>query len=713
MTTTLSINRLINVDVVLAPAAALAQDLSTLLVLTAEDVIDVVERIRTYTTLADVATAFGTDSIAYQCALLWFSQAPQPDQIKIGRWAETATAGLLVGAPLTAAQMVMSLWTAISSGGINLTIDGTARNLTALDFTAQTNLNGVATVINNALGANGDCEWNGTNFIITSPTTGAGAYATGTLTLDTNPAYGVQASGTIQLTGNPANGNTVVIQGTTVTFVSGTPSGNQVQIAGSAALTSAALQAFLEASADSNLALFVYNTISDTTTATVRAFGTGGNSYTLTKVGANITVSGATFSGGVAADTFAINGTTVTFVNVTTSGNKVVVGATANATAANMQTFLAASADTALDDCTYSTTDNVVTITAAAAGTAGNSIALAESSSHITKSAATLLGGLQPSTVAFATAGAGTDISSMMATRSTSSGAYTADGVAAETADECVALFDAQYGQTWYAVSIPEAADGDQLLVADYIEAATNKHILGVSTQEAGVISAASTTDMAYLLSAAGYKKTLCQYSSNNAYSVCSLLGRALTVDYDGNNTVITLMFKQEPTITAENVTATQIDALEAKNCNIFVAYNNSTSIIEPGKMCSGDFIDEITGVDWMAVALQTALYNLLYTSTTKIPQTDAGNHLLVVTVEAVCAQAVANGLLAPGVWNSGGFGTLYQGDFMPKGFYVYAPPIASQSQAAREARQSVSIQIAAKLAGAVHTVDITLNVSR
>lgn len=713
MTTSLSINRLINVDVVLAPAAAQAQDLSTLLVLTDEDIIDVVERIRTYTTLAQIASDFGTDSIAYACAVLWFGQAPQPDQLKIGRWAEAATAGLLIGGDLSTAQQVIALWTAISSGGVNFVIDGVARNLAALDFSAQTNLNGVASVINSALGANGDCAWNGEHFIVTSPTTGGGAYASGTLTLDTNPAYGVQASGTIQLTGNPANGNTVVIQGTTVTFVSGTPSGNQVQIAGSAALTSAALQTFLEASADSNLALFTYNTISDTTTATVRVFGTGGNSYTLTKVGANITVSGATFSGGVAADTFAINGTTVTFVNVASSGNKVVVGATANATAANMQQFLAASTDTNLDDCTYSTTDNVVTITAAAAGTAGNSIALAESSSHITKSAATLLGGLQPSTVAFATAGSGTDISTMLLMRSTSSGAYEADGVDAETAVEAATLFDSLYGQTWYALNVPEGDDDDQVALAAYIEAATNKHILGVSTQAAGTLLTSSTTDIAYLLSQLGYKKTVVQYSSNSAYSVCSLLGRALTVDYNGNNTVITLMYKQEPGITAEQVTASQIDALEAKNCNIFVAYNNNTAIIEQGKMSSGDFIDEITGIDWLAVALQTALYNLLYTSTTKIPQTDAGNHLLVVTAESICSQAVINGLLAPGVWSSAGFGILAQGDFLPKGFYVYAPPIASQAQAAREARQSVAIQIAAKLAGAVHTVDITLNVNR
>ena len=86
---------------------------------------------------------------------------------------------------------------------------------------------------------------------------------------------------------------------------------------------------------------------------------------------------------------------------------------------------------------------------------------------------------------------------------------------------------------------------------------------------------------------------------------------------------------------------------------------------------------------------------------------------MLTNTVEAVCSQAVTNGLLAPGVWTSGGFGSLSMGDFLPKGFYVYAPPIASQNSADRAARKSVPIQVAAKLAGAIHTVNVLINVNQ
>lgn len=309
--------------------------------------------------------------------------------------------------------------------------------------------------------------------------------------------------------------------------------------------------------------------------------------------------------------------------------------------------------------------------------------------------------------------GVGTDIGGLLGGLSTSSGAYLAQGVSPETAVACVALFDNSFGQSWYAITVLGATDNDHLDCAAYIEAATTKHLYGVSTQEAGILSAGSTTDIASLLKDYGYRRAVVQYSSSTAYAVCSLLGRILTTNYNANSSVITLMYKQEPGVVPETLTATQVQALEAKNCNVFVAYNNNTAIIENGVVSSGDFLDIITGTDWLALSIQTAVFNLLYTSSTKIPQTDAGTQLIVTTTESVCAQAVANGLLAPGLWNASGFGALAQGDFLAKGFYVYAPPVASQFQADREARKSVPIQVAAKLAGAIHTVDIIINVNR
>lgn len=312
-----------------------------------------------------------------------------------------------------------------------------------------------------------------------------------------------------------------------------------------------------------------------------------------------------------------------------------------------------------------------------------------------------------------ATASVGTDISALLGGRSTSSGAYLFQGQAAETVAQAVQVLDADYGQQWYAVVVPDGDAADQQDVAELVEGMNNRHILGVNTQETGCLVPGDESNVAYLLKQFDRKRTCVQYSGNSAYAVSSLLGRAITTNFNGNNTVIDLMYKKEPGVVAEQINSTQAGALKSFNANAFVTVANGTTIIQWGDMSSGDPIDVITGTDWLAIALQNALFNLLYTSATKVPQTDAGSNLLVATCESVCSQAVTNGLLAPGVWTNSGFGLLNQNDFLSKGFYVYIAPLSSQSVADRAARKAPPIQIAAKLAGAFRTIDVSITVNR
>jgi hypothetical protein len=84
-----------------------------------------------------------------------------------------------------------------------------------------------------------------------------------------------------------------------------------------------------------------------------------------------------------------------------------------------------------------------------------------------------------------------------------------------------------------------------------------------------------------------------------------------------------------------------------------------------------------------------------------------------MANVEASMDQAVNNGLVAPGVWNGGELGQLSPGDTLTKGYYVYMAPISSQAQSDREARKSVPVQVACKLAGAIHYASVQINVMR
>lgn len=318
------------------------------------------------------------------------------------------------------------------------------------------------------------------------------------------------------------------------------------------------------------------------------------------------------------------------------------------------------------------------------------------------------------SSVSFLTAGnAGTDISGMMQGLATDApAAYLVPGLAAQTALQTVQIFNDRFAGQWYGLQIPSSSADDFAEVAAYLEANDNTpHFQGFTSQDAACLNPSSNTDVMYLAKQAEYARSAIQYSSTSKYAIASFLARILTTNWNGSNTTITLMFKTEPGITPESLSNTDANAIDAKNGNVYAAYNDGTADIQTGITPSGQYVDTVIGCDWLRLAIQAACYTLLR-SLPKIPQTDAGMHQLGTAIEGVCAQGVNNGLIAPGVWTGPGFGQLRTGDTLSKGFYVYVPPIANQSSADRAARRSVPIQVAVKLAGAVQTVDVSIDVN-
>lgn len=270
----------------------------------------------------------------------------------------------------------------------------------------------------------------------------------------------------------------------------------------------------------------------------------------------------------------------------------------------------------------------------------------------------------------------------------------------------------------WYGLhlAVPEADypdDATIITVSAAIEASTVSRIFGITTDAATILDAATTTDLASKLKAAKYSRTFIQYSTSSRYAALSAFARAFTVDFTGSNTTITLKFKQEPGITYETLGTSQANNLEARNCNVYVYYENDTAILEQGVMSNGDFFDERHGLDWLQNAVQTADFNTLYTSTTKIPQTDAGTTTRIANIELVLDKAVQNGLFAPGKWTGGPMGQLNTGDMLTKGYYTWAENVDDQLQVDREARKGVPIQVAGKLAGAVHYGSVAITVVR
>lgn len=267
----------------------------------------------------------------------------------------------------------------------------------------------------------------------------------------------------------------------------------------------------------------------------------------------------------------------------------------------------------------------------------------------------------------------------------------------------------------WYGIALAPDEDlsvDDTLSVAKQIEASSLSRIFAVTTSDGGTLESNNDSCLAAQAKAAELSRTFVQYSTSSKYAAISAFGRAFTVNFTGENTTITLKFKTEPGVTYEQLTSSQAAAVDDKNANVYVYYANDTAILQQGVMSNGDFFDERHGLDWLQDYVQTNLFNLLY-SNTKIPQTEAGITRLMANVEASMDQSVTNGLVAAGVWTGQDLGELSNGDTLTKGYYVYAQPLADQAQSDREARKAPLIQVAAKLAGAVHYADVQINVVR
>lgn len=488
----LSVSRLVNVTINLSPLAPARRGFGTLLIVGDSGVIPFSERMRSYSNIEGVANDFGVNAPEYKAAQLYFGQSPRPTSLVIGRWARLDVGAIMMGAVLNSSEQLIASWQAIETGSFKILIDGVEKIITGLDFSEQTNLNGVAGVINTALGADAVFVWAGNAFVITSTSTGEEA---------------------------------------TFSFMS--------------------------------------------------------------------------------------------------------------------------------------------------------------------------------------PAGSGVDISAKLK-MSASTGIAPVNGQDAETPEEAITVF-ADMSSEWYgstfAASVQPSTQ-EYIDVATAIQAMSLSRIFGITETDTRVLSASFLTDIASEMKAKNFTRTFVQYSPN-PYAVCSFFGRAFSVNFSANRSTITMMYKQEPGVNAELLTETQAKTLENKRCNVFVKYDNETSIVQYGVMSGPAWFDEIHGLDWFQNAAQNSVYTLLYSSNTKIPQTNAGSNQITNELNAVCEEAVNNGLVAPGQWNQDSFGSLNRGDFLKSGYYVYAQPMELQAQSERETRKAPPFTIALKLAGAIQEVDVIVNVNR
>jgi hypothetical protein len=108
-------------------------------------------RIRFYSDADSVGNDFGTTSEPYLAALAFFAQSPKPTQMAVGQAFMTPQPGMLVAAPLTAAQI--TALELVTDGNLKLTFAGVDYYLDGLNFSGDNTLTEIAATIQSALTA--------------------------------------------------------------------------------------------------------------------------------------------------------------------------------------------------------------------------------------------------------------------------------------------------------------------------------------------------------------------------------------------------------------------------------------------------------------------------------------------------------------------------------------------------------------------------------
>lgn len=159
---------------------------------------------------------------------------------------------------------------------------------------------------------------------------------------------------------------------------------------------------------------------------------------------------------------------------------------------------------------------------------------------------------------------------------------------------------------------------------------------------------------------------------------------------------------KELATIVPSKLSSSQKQALSNIKINQFLRYAGCNCAIG-GNMLSGEWIDVIRFRDWLKNELQLRVFNALKVNR-KVPFTDGGIGLIEGTMVATLKDGQDIGGIAP---------TEYDADDNPiYGYTVTVPKASDLTEAERRSRKLTGCKWSARLAGAIHMVEIGGNLT-
>lgn len=263
---------------------------------------------------------------------------------------------------------------------------------------------------------------------------------------------------------------------------------------------------------------------------------------------------------------------------------------------------------------------------------------------------------------------------------------------ASAVADDLDAILDED--SAWYGLVLTERVKQTQLDAAAWTEA--NDRLFITATNEADVLNPALATDLISVLKNTRYYRTAVLYHTNAAteYPDAAWAGRVFTIQPGAE----TWALKSLASVTPSPLTSTQKQTVVNKGGNTFEFYQAQIALTNPGKVAAGEWIDVIRFRDWLKDTIQVNMVQMMI-NRDKVPYTDAGIQLCVNNLRKSLQEGQNVGGIAPDELDA-------NNNTVP-GFVITYPRSVELAPSIKASR-TLSLGFTARLAGAIHVVEIT-----
>ena len=248
----------------------------------------------------------------------------------------------------------------------------------------------------------------------------------------------------------------------------------------------------------------------------------------------------------------------------------------------------------------------------------------------------------------------------------------------------------------------------EQRELADWAEARGWKAWALLNTNSPAAHDSGDSANIAFYCMNMGYRSATVVYHDNpRQYPEIAFATAVLNVKYGLRDSVVTACFKDGAGISPANVTESQLTVLANRRANVFVRVGNTARTYRYGMQSSPSwFTDSFAGACNYREELQAAVCNALYRNL-KLPYTPRGQAVIVSAIALICDRYVYNGYLADrdvlDPVNENGYSTL-------AAFRIDPTPIYRATDSERATRTLPPIRVTCYEAGAIHHVDIAVD---